>query len=73
MLVEFNGKIIYEREPDLSEDESQLYEKRLEKTFNELKLKHYSIVYVQGVLQGEKNDSNIYIQLHEDKEIAENW
>ena len=46
MLVEFNGKIIYEREPDLSEDESQLYEKRLEKTFNELKLKHYSIVYV---------------------------
>ena len=73
MLVEFNGKIIYEREPDLSEDESQLYEKRLAKTFNELNLKNYSIVYVQGVLDGQEDDSNFYIQLHEDKTLTENW
>ena len=52
LLIEFGGKLIYEREPDLSEDESQLYEARLVKSFNEIKLKSFSIMYIQAVLEG---------------------
>ena len=51
LLLEFGGKLIYEREPDLSEDESQLYEARLLKSLNDIKLKSYSIIYIQAVLE----------------------
>ena len=73
LLVEFSGKIIYEREPDLSDDESALYEKKLTRSFDDLKLKHYSIIYIQGVLEGQEEDSNIYIQILEDSTQTENW
>lgn len=73
LLLEFSGKLIYEREPDLSEDESQLYEARLVKSFNEIKLKSYSIIYIQAVLEGQNEESNIYIQIHEDAALTDNW
>ena len=66
LLIEFNGKLIYEREPDLSEDESQMYERRLQKSLQDLQVKHYSILYVQAQLATEEGESNIYVQIHED-------
>ena len=51
LLIEFGGKLIYEREADLSEDESEVYERRLDKSLADLQIKHFSILYVQAVLE----------------------
>lgn len=47
LLVEFNGKIIYERDPDLSEDEIERYSNRLTKSLTSLNFTDYSIVYLK--------------------------
>jgi hypothetical protein len=42
LLLDFEGKIIYERSEDMSEDETQVFTKRLAKSLAQLAFKPFS-------------------------------
>lgn len=50
LLLDFEGKIIYERCEDMSEDESEVFVKRLAKSFTELSFKPFSTMMLQADL-----------------------
>ena len=52
LLFDFDGKIIYERSADMSEDETSVFNKRLTKTLPELALKPFSLFMLQVDLTG---------------------
>ena len=48
LLLDFDGKIIYERSEDMSDDESQVFNKRLHKSLAQLAFKPYSLFMLQA-------------------------
>ena len=71
-MLEFNSKIIFEFDQDEDdEDEIKLNAARLKKTFGDLNIYNQSIIQVQGPLKEGDSDANIYVQIVEDKQMAE--
>jgi hypothetical protein len=46
LLIEFDKRMIYEYDPDMSDDEIALFQGRLTKSLTQLNFKNYSILYV---------------------------
>lgn len=84
-MIEFEGNIIYEYDKEVvdgaDDDEDELEEikineKRLLKTFSEVKVLHQSIIQVQGAVSkaepeaSETREANFYIQILENKELG---
>jgi hypothetical protein len=44
LLIEFNNDILYEECEDLDEDEAEIYERRLKKSLQDLKIRDLSIL-----------------------------
>lgn len=48
LLLDFDGKILFERCEDMSDDESTVFTNRLAKTLSQLQLKPFSILMLQA-------------------------
>ena len=71
LLVDFEGKILFERYDDMSdEDESAMYTKRLTKPLSQLALKPFSIIMLQADIE-ERTGVTIYVQLLEDSNLGQ--
>lgn len=72
LLVDQDGKILFERFEDMSEDEAGVYTNRLAKSLSQLGLKPFSIVMLTADTQ-DGLGRTIHVQLLQDAALAEPW
>ena len=53
LLLDFDGKIIFERSEDMSDDESVVFNKRLQKSLAQLAFKPFSLFMLQADLSSD--------------------
>ena len=74
LMIDIDGKILYERCEDMSDDESVVYTNRLNKSLSQLSLKPFSRVMIQADIGTELIGCTIHVQLLEDKSLgAPGW